>query len=157
MTRLGTARALPTLPNPRQAYHPIINQPIFDEAAIALYLIAELKAIAPIYGAASLKYATLEAGLMSQLLETVAPHYQLGLCQIGELDEAIIAEMLHLTPTQQVIHSLLAGKLEGDAQSTKVFSLADLRDEVLLERLLKRLDQLTDQEVNDLLNAEETQ
>ncbi|MFH0962801.1 MAG: amino acid adenylation domain-containing protein [Planctomycetota bacterium] len=99
----------------RRIYDPLVNAPIFDEAAFALFLIARLGAIAPMYGARSLHYATIEAGLMAQQLETAAPACGTGLCQIGNVDFQAIRHHFALDEDHVLVHSLLGGPVDpGD-------------------------------------------
>ena len=96
----------------RDAYGQLINAPIFDEAAFALFLIAQLDAIAPMYGEQSIHFATIEAGMMCQLLEMTAPSCGVGTCQIGGFDVAKIEHELALEPGHMLIHSLLGGAVD---------------------------------------------
>jgi amino acid adenylation domain-containing protein len=96
----------------RGVYDPIINRPIFDEAAFGVFLIAQLSAISPMYGARSMHYATIEAGLMSQLLETSAPACGIGFCQIGNLDFKRIQDLFELDQSHVLVHSLLGGLID---------------------------------------------
>ncbi|ULH14294.1 nitroreductase family protein (plasmid) [Deinococcus sp. KNUC1210] len=138
----------------RRAYHPLINRPMYDEAAFALFLVAELRAIAPVYGDRSLHFATLEAGLMTGLLELQAAGTALGLCQVGELNEALLAPTLRLTRTQRLLHSLVGGRLEADsAGATRAAGISDLRPAVRLARLQERIAQLPDEQAAALLAA----
>ncbi|GGR20614.1 non-ribosomal peptide synthetase [Deinococcus ruber] len=138
----------------RRAYHPLINRPMFDEAAFALFLVAELRAIAPVYGDKSLHFATLEAGLMTGLLELQAAGTALGLCQVGELNEALLAPTLRLTRTQRLLHSLVGGRLEADsADAARAGGISDLRPSVRLARLHERISQLPDAQAASLLAA----
>ena len=66
-----------------EIYDFLINRPVFDSAAFSIFLAAQLDAIEPLYGDLSLSFVTIEAGLMTQLLEMAAPSYGMGLCQIG--------------------------------------------------------------------------
>jgi pyochelin synthetase len=96
----------------RGVYDPIINGPIFDDAAFGVFLIAQLSAISPMYGARSMHYATIEAGLMTQLLETSAPACGIGLCQIGNLDFKRIQHLFELDQSHVLVHSLLGGLID---------------------------------------------
>jgi amino acid adenylation domain-containing protein len=93
-------------------YDFIVNKPIFDEAAFSIFLIAQLSAIAPMYGDRSMHYATIEAGLMAQLLETSAPACGIGLCQIGDLDFKRIRDLFALDQSHVLVHSLLGGLID---------------------------------------------
>jgi hypothetical protein len=90
-------------------YDWIINRPIFEEAAFSIFFVAQLSAIAPMYGERSMHYATIEAGLMAQLLETSAPACGIGLCQIGDLDFKRIRDLFALDQSHVLVHSLLGG------------------------------------------------
>ncbi|WP_019008408.1 non-ribosomal peptide synthetase [Deinococcus aquatilis] len=148
----GHLRALPgSLPLPRAAYHPLINRPMFDEAAFALLFVADLRAIAPVYGDRSIHFCTLEAGLMTGLLELQAASTPLGVCQVGELDEPAVARALCLGPAQRLVHSLVGGLLEPDrAAATRAAGLADLRPEARFARLLERVTALPDGQAGQL-------
>jgi pyochelin synthetase len=93
-------------------YDPIINRPIFDRAAFSIFLIAQMSAIAPMYGERSMHYVTIEAGLMAQLLETSAPACGIGLCQIGDLDFKQIRDLFVLYQSHILVHSLLGGLID---------------------------------------------
>jgi SagB-type dehydrogenase family enzyme len=99
----------------REAYDHFINRPIFDRAAFALFLVARMSAIVPMYGERGLHYATIEAGAMTQLLETVAPGYGLGLCQVGEMDFQRIQHLFALEEGDLLIHSFLGGAIAETA------------------------------------------
>ncbi len=57
-------------------------------------------------------YATIEAGLMTQLLETSAPACGIGLCQIGNLDFKRIQHLFELDQSHVLVHSLLGGLID---------------------------------------------
>ena len=150
----GELLVLEAAPLDRAAYHPLINRPMYDEAAFALFLVAELRAIAPVYGERSLHFATLEAGLMTGLLELQAASTPLGLCQVGELNAAEVAATLRLTPTQRLLHSLVGGRLEHDQRlASQAAGVADLRPAARLGRLQDRVAAMTDEEARQLLRA----
>ena len=97
-------------------YDPLVNRPIFEQAAFSIFLIARIAGIAPLYGSASLNLVTLEAGYMSQMLMTVAPACGLGLCPIGSLDFPAVRDLFDLEDDHVLVHSLLGGAAtaEGD-------------------------------------------
>jgi amino acid adenylation domain-containing protein len=100
----------------RAIHEPFINRPIFDEAAFSIFLIAELSAITPLYGEYSMHFATLEAGLITQLLEMTAPANHLGICQVGGVDFGRIHHLFGLGESHVLIHSLLGGQVENSRQ-----------------------------------------
>jgi amino acid adenylation domain-containing protein len=101
----------------RDAYGPLVNRPIFDASAFALFLVADLAAIAPLYGERSPHYATLEAGAITQLLEDEAPRHGLGLCQIGQLGEAALRDAFRLADSHVLVHSLVGGGALDEAEA----------------------------------------
>ena len=90
------------------------NQPIFEQAAFAIFLVAELAAIKPMYGDLARDFSLLEAGYMSQLLMTQAPEQQIGLCPIGELPEVEIKTALGLGDSHLLLHSLVGGQIQPE-------------------------------------------
>ncbi|HVR09591.1 MAG TPA: amino acid adenylation domain-containing protein, partial [Thermoanaerobaculia bacterium] len=93
--------------------HAAVNQPIFDQAAFSIFLVAGGDGAANPYGSLARDFFLLEAGYMGQLLMTVAPDAGLGLCPIGAVDAAAVAALCGLAPEQAVLHSLLGGPLPG--------------------------------------------
>ncbi len=62
------------------------EQALFEEAAFAVYLIAQLKAIVPLYPRLAREFSLLEAGYMSQLLIEVGAEQEIGLLPVGPID-----------------------------------------------------------------------
>jgi amino acid adenylation domain-containing protein len=87
------------------------NRMIAKQAGFAIYLVADLDAIEPHYGASSLRYAAIEAGAMCMLLREAAPGQGVGLTQVGTFDDRVITAVLGLGARQPVIASLLGGPL----------------------------------------------
>jgi pyochelin synthetase len=98
-------------------HEPFINKPMFERAAFSIFLIAQLNAIAPLYGERSIHYATLEAGLITQLLEMTAPSNGLGLCQVGGVDFERVRHLFALEKSHVLIHSLLGGRIDDSSMS----------------------------------------
>jgi amino acid adenylation domain-containing protein len=109
---------------PRNTYF-WINQPVFDEAAFALFFVAQMQAITPIYGEMSRDFCFIEAGLMAQLLEMSAPREQLGLCQIGGLDFEPLRPLFALEESHTFLYSLLGGPPVEDATSKQAGKMTD--------------------------------
>ncbi len=97
-------------------HHAWINRTIYEHAAFCLYLVADLAAIGPMYGPIGQDYCWLEAGLVSQLLETVAGDADIGLCQIGigGVETDALREPLGLGESHLFIHCLYGGPLDPD-------------------------------------------
>jgi len=92
-----------------ERYGTLSNLEIARQAAFAIYLVADLDGIEPHYGAASTRYAALEAGAMCMLLRAAGPGQGVGLAQIGTFDDRAVAAALGLGVRQPIIASLLGG------------------------------------------------
>lgn len=120
----------------RTIHDPFINRPIFDKAAFSLFLIAQLNAIAPLYGEASRDFCLLEAGYMGQLLMEAAPTCQIGLCPVGSMDFEQVRALFALDEGHILVHSFLGGRVDSDVprhelivQETTVTFAVDDREE----------------------------
>jgi nitroreductase len=130
----------------RSAFHHQRNAPVFDEAAPAVFFIGEMAAIVSAYEERATHLAILEAGLMTQTLELVAPACGLGLCQIGSADIAAVRELFGLSGSQELLHTLFAGAPDVSASGT-----VDGTDEGRVNRLIERVEALTPEEARSLL------
>jgi len=108
----------------RSVYDPL-NQPVFDGSAFAIFLIAQLEAIAPIYGREALDFCLLEAGYIGQLLMEVAAGEGLGLCPIGGLDFDSIRGHFQVGSTQVLIHSFLGGAVASAEPAAATAAASD--------------------------------
>jgi natural product biosynthesis luciferase-like monooxygenase protein/amino acid adenylation domain-containing protein len=97
--------------------HTMINRPVFNESVFSLFLVSEQEAILPMYGGEGLRFALLEAGMMSQLLDEAAPRCGLGLCHIGGVDFEPYRELFRLRKSHVLLHSFLGGPREGGVMS----------------------------------------
>ncbi|MEZ4860210.1 MAG: AMP-binding protein [Caldilineaceae bacterium] len=88
------------------------NQTIFTQAAFTLFLVADLAAIAPIYGEIARDFALLETGYVSQLLMMQAPSYELGLCPLGVADQTSLQSAFALGTEHQLLHCLAGGRID---------------------------------------------
>ena len=84
-------------------------------AAFSLYLIANLSRISPVYGPDARDYCLLEAGAIAQLLRQSAASAHLGLCAVAQVNQPLLASLLALSETQQVLHTLVGGPLAADS------------------------------------------
>ncbi|OQW90774.1 MAG: hypothetical protein BWK78_06215 [Thiotrichaceae bacterium IS1] len=115
------------------------NQTIFDQSAFGLFLVAESKAIEPMYGQTARDFCLLEAGYMSQLLMMEVPNYDLGLCPIGGMEFAPLHAELGLSDSQEMVHSFLGGRISA-AQKQKLVQ-ATAPSQTLEEELKRYLAQ----------------
>ena len=88
---------------------PFINSPVFEAAAFSLFFVARLAAIAPLYGEHAARFAILEAGAMTQLLDLQCAGTSLGFCSIGSVEWDRIKASFELDPTDVLVHSLVGG------------------------------------------------
>jgi SagB-type dehydrogenase family enzyme len=130
----------------RDIHIPFINTPIYDEAAFSLFFVCEFAALAPGYGERSLHFATMEAGIMTHLLESRAYQHGIGLCSIGSIDFDQIRPMFDLNPSQVLIHSIVGGRIEDgvDASTLKTDRVASLQE---------RIKKMSPDEVKAMLQA----
>ena len=95
--------------------HVATNRALFEAASFSVFLIADLGAIAPMYGdGPSEHFIRLEAGAMTHLLESTGPEYGIGLCQVGSAAFSKLAGRFHLGEQHVFIHGLLGGPLVRD-------------------------------------------
>jgi SagB-type dehydrogenase family enzyme len=124
------------------------NRAIFDEAAFAILLVAQMPAIEAAYTDRALHFATLEAGLITQVLELAAPTLGLGLCQIGSIDEAAAAALLGLSGAERLLHVIVGGEPDDTSLAA---AAPDVTEEGRLARLFDRVAQLSDDEAGAVL------
>lgn len=91
------------------------DRPTYEQANIAIFLVAHMNAIVPIYGERlAREFCLLEAGYLGQMLMAEAPQFELGLCPIGLFeDETVLETAFQFATTQKIIHSFLAGPIEN--------------------------------------------
>ncbi len=85
------------------------NRPLQRQAGVAVFLIADLEAIEPLYGELAERYCLLEAGAIAQTLAVRAPAAGIGACPVGALSFAEAARQIGLGEGQPLLHTLLAG------------------------------------------------
>lgn len=129
---------------PREIFDPLVNQPIFDEAAFCLFLVASLDAIQPIYGEHSDRFVAIEAGLVAQTLDLAAGELGLGLCHIGDLDFAAIRPHFQVGPNHRWLLALLGGALPEKETAPAGNAL---------DRLVSRVSELSPDALRSLLAA----
>ena len=96
------------------AVHVTINRPVFEQAAFSIFLVGHMGAILPVYGERARDFALLEAGLITQLLETSAAAQRIGLCQIGLIDFDAVRDLFQLEESHLFLHALLGGPVAHD-------------------------------------------
>jgi amino acid adenylation domain-containing protein len=95
-----------------------VNKNMLMSAAFGIALVYRPAAIWPVYERASDRYAILEAGFMSQLLEMQAEEQGMGLCQVGAMDSEQFIKAVDLPVGDTVINWLVGGiRLEAGDDS----------------------------------------
>jgi SagB-type dehydrogenase family enzyme len=130
----------------RDIHIPFINTPIYDEAAFSLFFVCEFAALAPGYGERSLHFATMEAGIMTHLLESRAYQHGIGLCSIGTIDFEQIRAWFDASASQVLIHSMVGGRIEERERGRE-------QPEGHTASLQERIQELSAEEVSALLKA----
>lgn len=88
-------------------------------ARFIVCFVLDLDAIAPLYDTSSLSFGLIETGAICQLLETRAAQVNLGLCQIGDLPERRMSEVLGLSDNEVFLHALAGGEpIDGTSEPT---------------------------------------
>jgi epothilone synthetase B len=93
------------------------NRDIAERAAFAIYLVAALDAIEPLYGDLARHFCALEAGYMGQLLMTAARDLELGLCPVGAIEFAPLRAPLRLGDNDVLVHTMLGGWVDAIADA----------------------------------------
>ncbi|PSU33663.1 non-ribosomal peptide synthetase [Photobacterium lutimaris] len=96
----------------QSSVHDEFNRQAVEQSAFSIFLIAQEQAITPLYGHHAEDFCLIEAGLISQLLETEAETHNLGLCQIGAFDFSRIAELFNLDSSHRYLHMLVGGPIK---------------------------------------------
>jgi len=105
-----------------RSVHAPVNQGIFDSSAFSLFLVGQMSAITPLYGALAPNLCLLEAGYLSQLLMTTAQGSHIGLCPIGDVDFAAIQGAFALEDSHVLLHSHLCGSIDFTPEERAVGS-----------------------------------
>lgn len=94
------------------------NHNWLDQGAFAVHMIADMKAVYPIYNKESLRFFILEAGFISQLLEVDGVQYNIGACQLGGYDFEQIRTNFNLSVQHFYLHTLIAGAIDFQSEKT---------------------------------------
>lgn len=125
------------------------NQPIYDEAALCLFLVCSLDTVEASYGEWGYDMAMYEAGSIGQLLRDAAPPLGLGLCSIGTLDFACVRAGLGVGERHLLLHSFACGAI-GEGVAASIESNAPAGELDRATQLLRRIDALNDADARQL-------
>jgi hypothetical protein len=132
----------------RDCFDPLVNQPIYDEAAFCLFFVSAMALIEPMYGVESERFASIEAGLMAQVLDLKAPEVGIGLCHIGAINHSELLAQLPQKDRPQLLLAILGGIPSQSEQPGESDKLA---------RALARIAELSPEQVRALLLAKQGQ
>ena len=94
-------------------YHENENKEIYKEEGFSVFLVANLNAIEPLYGKKAFEFCLIEAGLMTQVMETTGVNTGIGICQIGSYKNYDFIRDFNLPDENyRLIHSFIAGKID---------------------------------------------
>ncbi|PQO37850.1 non-ribosomal peptide synthetase [Bremerella cremea] len=88
-----------------------VNRPLFRRSHFTLLFVSDDAAIEPMYGDLSSKFVDIEVGAICQLLESTAPRFGIGLCQIGWWNIKYAIETLGLTTERRLVHAAVGGPI----------------------------------------------
>ncbi|WP_018694106.1 non-ribosomal peptide synthetase [Algicola sagamiensis] len=111
------------------------NRMIYEQAAFALFFIADLDAIQPIYGNKARDFCLLEAGYMGQLLMESGADEMIGLCPIGGIDCSDLLERFDLGHHHELLHLCVGGAITEQQLQTRVTSINKPNPEVYKDYL----------------------
>ncbi|MGQ0841979.1 amino acid adenylation domain-containing protein [Actinokineospora sp.] len=125
------------------------NRAAYRSSAFTVFLIAQHRAIDPLYGARARDFCLIETGLITQLLEGEADRHGLGVRQVGRVrDTAGLRAALRLDDGHEVLHGLICGPktdvaLRAADLSTRLREyLADLLPHYMVPGTVIVLDEL---------------
>ena len=111
------------------------NNKIFEDAGFAIFMIAQVKAIAPLYPKDAYEFCMLEAGEIAQLLEMTSVESNIGLCQIGNLEFEKISNKFALDDGHVYLHCILGGKVLKENKGVSYQSAAEEEETGINEKL----------------------
>jgi epothilone synthetase B len=107
--------------------HAANNRTAFDESSFSIFLVAEMQAIAPLYGSSARDFALLESGYIGQLLMTAAAAAGLGLCPIGTMTFDALARSFRLGDSHALMHSFVVGPVAASGRREPLTITQELR------------------------------
>lgn len=113
---------------------------LWNKSSFTIFLVADMNVLRPMYAKESMRYATIEAGLMTQLLESVAHDSLIGLCQLGHFNSASIKEVLSLTGSYEVLNCIVGGKIEEEQATVDAL----IQEEKVYLQLVEHLESTED-------------
>jgi SagB-type dehydrogenase family enzyme len=107
------------------AYSPA-NRSIFEQAGFAVFFIASLAAMRPLYGQYTRDFCLIESGAMAQVLSTHAHQQMLGLCSIGYVRRDQVLRATMLNDDYEIVHSMLGGAIGEVDEANENDALPDI-------------------------------
>lgn len=85
------------------------NKKIFKSSAFSLFALYDAQVTMPKYGGMGYFYATIDMGIMVQLLTQVAEISNIGICSIGDMNFKRIEKYFRLNKTHVFLHDIEVG------------------------------------------------
>ncbi|WP_267463943.1 non-ribosomal peptide synthetase [Actinokineospora iranica] len=110
-------RLITAKPKLDRSHHFFYNRPVYDASGFGVYLIGQTHGIEPLYQEESLRYLTLEAGYLGQVLLMGQAAAGVGLCPIGAVS---LTEDFALDDGHVFLHGFLGGPAEHEPSGNGV-------------------------------------
>lgn len=108
---------------------------LYQNCAFIMFLVSDMNIIRPLYGKDSLRFATIEAGLISQMLESHAPSTNIGLCQAGNIDDVNIVRLIKGSGRHVPLNCLFGGKIDAREQQLEAYQEEGSEYSILAEEI----------------------
>ncbi|WP_344154166.1 amino acid adenylation domain-containing protein [Kribbella yunnanensis] len=105
--------------------HAANNVPVSQQAAFSLFVLCDMAAMVPLYGAKAAEFGLLEAGHLGQLLMSRAPDFDLGLCPVGTMEFDELRGRLALGDSHDLFYAFLGGAVSAAEFSDPKLYLTD--------------------------------
>jgi SagB-type dehydrogenase family enzyme len=101
------------------------NRETAERAGFYVLLVGAMNAIQPLYGELAADFCKMEAGIVSQMLETTAPECGIGLCQVGNFNFDRVLPLFEIEKNGDLYLHCLAG---GGIEQTQISVEGLIRD-----------------------------
>ena len=91
--------------------HTSTNRPVFEAAGFSLFLVGRAGRLVECEGEWARDAGLLEAGALGQLLMTLAPALEVGVCPLGAMDFDPVRHLFKLDDYQVLLHHFVGGRI----------------------------------------------
>lgn len=112
-----------------------MDKALYENSAFTIFLVSDMNAINPLYGKDSIRFATIEAGLISQMLDFNATSNGIGLCQAGNIDSDNIVKLINGGKNYLPLNCIFGGMIDEKKMQLEIYRneckyYVDLVDEI---------------------------